>query len=252
MSAAYDTYDYPGYWIGRDYEHLSEIVAIGKLLAKVKKIKTILEIGSGFGRLVSSYAFRAKNIILSDPSARLLKIARITYKDKKNFKFIHASLENLPDKIRSNSIDLVVLVRVIHHLNDISQVFQIIHKLLSPRGYLLLEFANKANLKANLKNFLSGNFTFPLDIFTTDLRSKKSLKKKSLPFYNYHPHLVTEILTNQGFKIVEVRSVSNIRNTFLKKIFATEILLYFENLLQKILAPIYFGPSIFILARKRG
>ncbi len=90
MSAAYDKYDYLKYWIGRDYEHKSEVIALRALLTKIKKIKTILEIGAGFGRLVSSYSFRAKKIILSDPSAKTLKVARSAFKNKKNIKFIHS------------------------------------------------------------------------------------------------------------------------------------------------------------------
>ena len=98
MSAAYDTFDYPGYWIGRDYEHKSEVIALKALLQKIKRIKTILEVGAGFGRLVPSYAFRAKKIILSDPSSKSLKIARGAFSGKKSIKFIHSCLENLPAK----------------------------------------------------------------------------------------------------------------------------------------------------------
>jgi hypothetical protein len=52
MPAAYDTYDYPSYWEGRDYEHGSEEIAIKGFLNRIAKIKTALEIGAGYGRLV--------------------------------------------------------------------------------------------------------------------------------------------------------------------------------------------------------
>lgn len=251
MSAAYDTYDYPSYWIGREYEHKAEVIALKNFLAKIKKIRVILEIGAGFGRLVDSYSFRAKKVIITDPSSKLLKIARLKFNDKKRFKFIHSSLENLPQKIRRHNIDLIVLIRVIHHLQNLETSIKIINHLLKKNGYLILEYPNKRNLKAVIKAFLRGNFTFPIDIFTDDLRSKKSKKKKTLPFLNYHPDKIEIILKEAGFKIIEKRSVSNLRSTFLKKIFATDTLLYFETIFQKPFSYFYLGPSIFLLAQKK-
>lgn len=250
MAAAYDTYDYPIFWAGRDYEHESEMVAIKSFLQKIPKIKTILEIGAGFGRLAPSYIYRGEKVILTDPSAKLLKIARKNIKNKK-VKFIQTSVENITKKVRPKSIDLVLLVRVIHHINDLDQTLQNINKLLSKKGYFIFEFANKKHLKATLRAFLKGNFTFPIDIFPLDKRSKKSLKKKTLPFVNYHPDIMLEKLSTNGFKIIAVKSVSNIRSPFLKKNLPLYLLIAIEKILQTIFTPISAGPSIFILAQKR-
>ena len=252
MSAAYDSFDYPAYWIGREYEHKSEVIAIRYFLTRIKKIKTILEIGAGFGRLAGVYAFRAKKIILSDPSARTLKIARKTFSTKKNFKFIHSSLENLPTKIRSGSVDVAVIVRVLHHLTSVDYAFGVINKILKPGGYVIFEFANKKHLKATLKNILHGNISFSKNLETADLRNKRTIKKGGLPFLNYHPEKIKTVLGEFGFEVVEKRSVSNIRSTFLKKIFSTELLVFFESLLQQPFSVLDLGPSIFVLARKRG
>src|SRR3989304_6622554 len=118
MSAAYDTFDYPGYWIGRDYEHKSEVIALKALLQKIKRIKTVLEVGAGFGRLVPSYAFRAKKIILTDPSGKLLKISRLSYPEE-NFSFVHTTAENLSKKVKRGSVDLAICVRVVHHVEKV-------------------------------------------------------------------------------------------------------------------------------------
>lgn len=252
MSAAYDTFDYPGYWIGREYEHKSEIIALKAFLQKIKKIKRILEVGAGYGRLMPSYAFRAKNIMLTDPSAKTLKIAREAFGYKKNIKYIHSSLEKLPSKVRSNSIDLVIMVRVIHHIKDIDMAFRVIHRMIIPNGYFIFEFANKKHIKARVKALLKGNYSYLKDITTNDIRSKKSIRKGTLPFLNYHPNKIKEVLDNYGFEVIEERSVSNIRSTFLKRVFSTELLVYIEGLLQRLFSYIDFGPSIFVLAKKRG
>jgi ubiquinone/menaquinone biosynthesis C-methylase UbiE len=251
MPAAYDSYDYPSYWIGREYEHESEVIAIRAFLEKIPKIKTILEVGAGFGRLVPAYAFRGKKVILTDPSARLLKISRLSYPEE-NFGFIQTTAENLPKKIRNGSVDLAICVRVIHHVEEIDVLIENICKVLKQKGYLILEFANKKHLKATLLEFLKGNFTFPLDIFPADKRSPKSIKKDTLPFLNYHPDEIKRKLTECNFKVLETRSVSNIRSPFLKKLISAESLLPLERALQLPLSHFNFGPSIFVLAQKRS
>ena len=250
MSAAYDTYDYPSYWEGRDYEHGSEVLAIKRFLTKIPKITKILEVGAGYGRLAPSYLFRAKQTVLTDPSSVLLKIARESLQYE-NIKFIHTGIENLPNKIRSKSVDVAILVRVLHHLDDTDKAFKIINKVLKDKGYFILEFANKCHFKATFLEFLRGNFTFGLEIFPKDLRTKKSMKKGTIPFLNFQPDTIKDKLEAAGFKIIETRSVSNFRTSFLKNILPTSLLLSIENFLQPILAKVVFGPSIFVLAQKQ-
>jgi ubiquinone/menaquinone biosynthesis C-methylase UbiE len=249
MPAAYDKYDYPSYWIGREYEHGSEVIVIEEYLNLIPKINKTLDIGAGFGRLTSSYIYRSKKVILSDPSSKLLKIARDEYPEKK-VKFIHSGVENLRKILKPKSIDLVIMVRVLHHIENPSSAFRIVNRILNNKGYFILEFANKTHFKASALEFIKGNFTFILDIFPKDRCVNK--RKKTLPFLNYHPDIIIELLEKEGFKIIRKRSVSNIRSSLIKKIFTTEMCLFFEKHFQKILSYINFGPSIFILAQKKG
>lgn len=250
MPAAYDTYDYPTYWKSRDYEHASEVLAIKDLLSKVNKFNKIIDIGAGFGRLVPAYLFRAKKVVLADPSSKLLAIARKKYGKNKNILYMHSSLENL--KAYRNSFDMAIMVRVLHHIRDLDKAIEVIDKILIRNGYLILEFANKNHLKAMVRSMLGGDLTYPISIWPIDISSKKSKKQKNLPFINYHPDQITEKLKEHGFEILETKSVSNIRSTLLKRIFPTSFLIDIEKIFQRDLSFIKTGPSIFILARKRG
>ncbi|MFH1971769.1 MAG: methyltransferase domain-containing protein [Patescibacteria group bacterium] len=252
MSAHYDTYDYPSYWEKRVYEHESEIIALKALLLSIKKIDSIIDIGSGYGRLTQTYLHRGKKVILTDPSLKLLSIAKNTFKNIKKVKYIQSKAETLKGKIKPKSIDLAIMIRVIHHLDSPEEVFKIVNKLIKPGGYLILEFANKRHGKAVFKEMCKGNLTFLLDIFPKDMRSSKSIKKKTIPFTNYHPDSIIKMLSDSGFKIIDKRSVSNIRSTRIKKSIPLNSLLKIEELLQKPLSYINFGPSIFLLARKKG
>lgn len=250
MAAAYDTYDYPSYWKERDYEHKAEVVAIRNLLDRIPKIGKLLDAGAGFGRLTSYYYYRADKIIISDPSARLLKIARARF-TKRKVRFIQSRLENLPKKIKSKSVDVVLLVRVLHHIENLDNAIATAYKLLNKNGYFILEFANKRHLKATILEFFKGNLTFAFDIFPKRVGKAKP-QSNTLPFVNHHPDIVKETLRAQGFQIVDFLSVSNIRSTTLKKYIPVETLIYLEERLQRPLGKVLFGPSIFILAQKRG
>ncbi len=248
MSAYYDTYDYPSYWLGREYEHEAEIIAIKNFLKRIPKLKTIVEIGAGYGRLVPTYFFRARRIILTDSSAKLLKMARSTLKNK-GITFIQANVENLYPKVRRNTADLVVLVRVLHHISDLDKAISTVGKITKKGGYLIIEFPNKRHLKAMISEFLRGNITFPLDISPKEIKNIKK-RKKTIPFYNYHPDVIKEKLKDNGYSIIETRSVSNVRSSLFKRFATTDTRLFLENILQRPLSYLYFGPSIFILAKK--
>jgi len=251
MPAAYDTYDYPSYWLDRSYEHEAEVATIKYLLGEIPKIDTICDIGGGYGRLTPSYLFRGKKIFLVDPSNKLLSVARQNLKSKK-IKFIQSKLENLPKRVRSKSVDLILMVRVLHHIENATQAFSIINKLLKDKGYFILEFANKKHFKATISEFCRGNLTFPLDIFPKDIRCKENKKNKTLPFINYHPDDVLQKLRDSGFEVIEKVSVSNFRYAFFKKYLPKEFLLWTESNMRGIFSFLNFGPSIFVLLRKKG
>ncbi|HLE48634.1 MAG TPA: class I SAM-dependent methyltransferase [Patescibacteria group bacterium] len=250
MSAHYDNFDYPSYWESRIYEHKSEVFVLENFFKRLKIIGTIADIGAGYGRLIPTYIHRAKRIYLTDPSSKLLSIAKEKYKNKK-IKFIHSKIENLETKIKPSSVDLVLFIRVLHHVKNLDNAFRIINRLLKNNGHLILEFPNKLHFKSALNELRHGNLTFLLDIFPKDIRSKKSINTGCIDFFNYHPDDVLNHLENNGFRIIDIKSVSNIRSVILKKLLPVEILLYLEKYLQRMFSKTRFGPSLFILASKK-
>ena len=250
--AAYDDYDYPRYWNGRDYEHESEAIALGAFFTKIGKDKKIIDIGGGYGRLAKVYGQNAKEITLAEPSAGLLKKAEDFLEGSSaDIKFVQSTIEALPKKIKGKKYDVAVLVRVMHHIKDPEKAIKIVSRHIPKGGYFILEFANKLHGKAIVRNFLSGNFTFPLDIFPIDKRSRKNIKKHSILFMNHHPDVLADVLKNNNFRVIEKRSVSNIRSRKVKKLLSLPILVKIEGIVQKPLARFNFGPSIFILAKKK-
>lgn len=249
MAAHYDTFDYPAYWKEREYEHKSEILAISQFLENIKEINSVIDIGGGYGRLIPTYAHRAKKITVTDPSKKLLSLAKKSHTDNKII-FLQSKLENLKPKLKSKKFDLALIIRVLHHIKNPEEALKVASSILKPGGYLILEFPNKLHGKAQLINFIKGNFTFPIDISPIDIRSKKNIKKNTITFQNYHPDTINKCLQENGFTILEKHSVSNIRSNLAKIHLPINFLISLERLLQKPLAKINFGPSIFILAQK--
>jgi len=246
--AYYDTFDYEKYWRGREYEDQSERIALKKLLPNQQTYTSILEIGCGFGRLVSCYYPYFKKCILADPSTKLLSRAKENFKDLKKLDFICASSSKIP--LKSNSLDFCLMVRVCHHLPDLEPSIKEIDRVLKPGGFLVLEFANKINLKARLRAFLRGDFNFSKSLFPLDLRSLGKRNPKYINFSSHHPLFILKILKRNGFIVQKTLSVSNFRLSIFKKFIPLKILLKLEDFTQGFLGKFFFGPSIFLLCQK--
>jgi hypothetical protein len=67
---------------------------------------------------------------------------------------------------------------------------------------------------------------------------------------NHNPNTVIRQLQHANLKVVATLSVSNLRSTRLKKMLPKGVMLSAEKALQRPLASMYFGPSIFFLVRK--
>lgn len=246
MSAHYDdsTFDYDRYWVGREYEHQSELLAIGELLQN-SSLHSAADIGGGYGRLTAFLTPFAKKTILIEPSLKQRKLAQTFLKGFKNVAILPGTTQKtgLPD----DSVDLVLVVRVMHHLPEPDSSLEEIYRILKPGGKLILEFANSLNFKSRISSILSGQPILPAPI---DRRSNLSIRKHTIAFVNHHPQSVFKVLAKTGFSVDRLLSVSNFRSPLLKRLVPIKYLLKAEKLLQSPLANSYFGPSIFVLAHK--
>ncbi|MCX7928239.1 MAG: methyltransferase domain-containing protein [Patescibacteria group bacterium] len=245
MSAYYDSYDYHSYWVGRDYEHCAEKIAIESILSNLGEFNHLIEIGAGYGRLTKIYEKYAKKVTISDPSKQLISIAKKTIKGRKFF-FEVGDLSYMAQK-HKNKYDLVIMVRVLHHIDNIENAIKNLSTITRKGGYLLLEYANKLHFKSICREIANGNLNFAYDM-SPKLVGKK--QKNCIPFLNYHPKIVYETLQKYKYKILTKRSVSNIRNSTIKKYVPLNLMLILEKLLQSPFAKLHFGPSIFVLAQK--
>lgn len=235
------SFNYKRYWEARQYEHLAEDLVLKKFFNFIPKKGSLVDIGGGFGRLGPLYAPVFRKSILLDPSERLLKVAQKLTKKYSHFRVIKGDASRLP--LKTNSFDVALMIRTVHHLSSPDNAFKEVNRVLKPKGYFMLEFANKLHFKAILKSLFTLNFYY----FTDHTPIEKS---EEIVFFNLHPQVIKSLLLKNGFQIVRAVSVSNFRSTFLKKILPLKILLFLENITQAIFPAYTSGPSVFILAQK--
>lgn len=238
-------YNYLHYWDGREYEHAAEEIGIRKLL-KGRHFNKAVDVGGGYGRLCVLLEDYADKVTLAEPSQQQLDIAAKYLKDHKE---IDQKLMQADDlKFADGSIDLLTMIRVMHHLPNPEPEFAEIARVLSDDGYAIIEVANYLHMRNRLKHIAKRR---KMPVKPVDIRSTENKKnKEEIAFVNHNPNTVIRQLEHAGLQVEARLSVSNLRSVRLKKVLPREVMLGAEKALQRPLATVYFGPSIFFLVRK--
>lgn len=237
-------YDYGKYWEGREYEHAAEEMAINRLL-EGKHFRHALDVGGGYGRLSVVLKKYAKKVTLAEPSHYQLDRAEVYLRDHADIqrKQLQAADLQFPD----GSIDLVTMIRVMHHLPDPESELKEIARILAPEGYAVIEVANYTHARNRLRHYLHRK---KLPTRPVDIRSDQNRREDEVQFVNHNPKTFIRQLAHAGLKVERILSVSNLRNTKLKKLMPQRVMLAIEGILQPTLAHGYFGPSVFFLVKK--
>lgn len=237
-------HNYLHYWDGREYEHAAEEIAIRRLL-KGKHFKNAVDVGGGYGRLCVLLEEYADGVTLAEPSQQQLDIAKDFLKDHPE---VDRQLMQADDlKFKDGEIDLLTMIRVMHHLPDPSAEFAEIARVLEGGGYAIIEVANYAHMLNRLKHWLKFR---KLPVKPVDIRSEANKRDDEIAFVNHNPATVVRQLAHAGLEVQSKLSVSNLRSTRLKQNLPRGLMLGIERLLQRPLSPFYFGPSVFFLVRK--
>lgn len=242
-----DKHDYEDFWLGRDYEHLSELVAIKKLLGK-KHYGNVMDYGGGYGRLSSVLLKFADKYILVDPSQKQLDIGRKKHKGNEKVEYVLLDKKDyVPAK--DGTLDLLVMVRVSHHLPELDATLSDINRSLKPGGQAIIEIANYAHFINRIKHYAKLK---KLPLKPVQVGSVANGIEEDTPFVNHNPKTVVQEFKAHKLSVKKVLSVSNLRKGMVKNALSAENLVKLESTLQPKLARLYFGPSIFFLVEKTG
>jgi ubiquinone/menaquinone biosynthesis C-methylase UbiE len=237
-------HNYLDYWDGRDYENAAEIVAIKRFL-KGRHFKHAVDIGGGYGRLCVLLNNYAEKVTLAEPSQQQIDIAADYLKDYPTIERLLVQANDMPWK--DGNVDLITMIRVMHHLPDPGPEFKEIARVLAKDGIFILEIANYTHFQNRLKQIAKLKRFGPEPV---DIRSPQNRNENEVPFVNHNPKTVIKQLAHAGLKVERTLSVSNLRSPALKKILPAKLMLALEKPMQTTLAKTYFGPSTFLLVKK--
>jgi SAM-dependent methyltransferase len=234
-------YDYSKYWEGREYEHAAEKLAISRLLGGMH-FKHAVDIGGGYGRLTIFLKRFADHVTLAEPSAKQQRFADEFLQGHPDIdrQLLPAHKLAFPD----GSVDLALMIRVLHHVPDPTPEFAELSRILHKDGYAVLEVANYLHARNRIRHFVRRKKFAPGPV---DISSQSG---DSTPFVNHNPRTIRRQLAHEGLAVERILSVSNLRSGRLKRLMPKAVMLAIEGVLQPTLAKGFFGPSVFFLVRK--
>ncbi len=237
-------FNYAQFWTGRDYEHQAELVALRRLLAG-RRYRHAADIGGGYGRLAVVLTEYADQVTLVDPSTQQLEPVP---GDLPRPGLRTAAGRGRQAAVRRRQH------RPRHHGPGAASPAQPGQRARGTRAHPPTGRARRrrggqldARGAADGRADAQGS-AFPPD--PVDLRSAKARLDGAAPYVNHHPRTIIGQLAAVGLEVRETLSASNFRHPLAKALVPQRALLAAERAVQRPLAGIRFGPSLFLLLEK--
>jgi ubiquinone/menaquinone biosynthesis C-methylase UbiE len=215
----------------RLYEDQVEAIALKRLLPS--KGSLLLELGAGAGRNTPRYR-GFERVVLLDYSLTQLEQAHSRLGDSSRYLYVAADVNRLP--FAAGLFDAATMIRVLHHMPDALWSLQQVSQVLQPEAVFILEFANKHNLKAILRYLLKKQAWSPFSLEPVEFAALN---------FDFHPKAVRAWLSQAGFSLERLLTVSHFRVGLLKRFLPLKLLVALDSLLQRTGNWVQLSPSVF-------
>jgi ubiquinone/menaquinone biosynthesis C-methylase UbiE/uncharacterized protein YbaR (Trm112 family) len=217
---------------GREYEDLAERIALRHLLPH--RGRRLLDIGAGFGRLSEFYG-GYDQVVMLDYSRSLLRQAQSRLGRDGRILYVASDFYSMP--FLDSSFDSVMMVRVMHHVEQVPRLLREVARILASSGTYVLEFASKRHLKAALRYALRMQRWNPFDPAPYEFAEMN---------FDFHPAWMRQRLMEAMFHVKRTRTVSHFRLPLLKRFIPASILAALDGLCQPTGAWWQLTPSVFV------
>ncbi len=218
----------------RQYEDLVERIALEHMLPPTGN--RLIEVGAGFGRLVTMYD-GYEQIILTDYARTQLEEAQRYLGQDDRFTFVVANVYDLP--FVDHLFDTLVMIRLMHHLVDVPMALGELARITNPVGTTIIEHASKLHLKSILRWYLGQQIWNPFDLDPYEFVELN---------IDFHPKWMRQQFVEAKLQIQQIRTVSYFRVPLFKKIFSPQFLATLDGLTQSTGRWWQLAPSIFLQA----
>ncbi len=237
----YEGSDYQASFWGRgarEYEDRVEAIALKRLLPRAGRL--LIELGAGAGRNTGRYgAFQ--RIVLLDYSRSQLEQAQERLGTGDRYLYVAADVNRLP--FTQALFDAATMIRVLHHMPDAPGALGQVREVMAAGGVLILEFANKLNLKAIARYWTGRQNWSPFAIEPIEFAPLN---------FDFHPRAVRGWLEALGYRIEAILTVSHFRIGFMKRTIPVGLLAALDSALQWSGRLWQLTPSVFVKARLAG
>ncbi len=223
---------------GRAYEDRVEAIALRRLLPA--EGERLLELGAGAGRNTPRYA-GFHQVVLVDYSRTQLEEAQRRLGAGDRYLFVAADIYNLP--FAPQVFGAATMIRTLHHMADPVAALRQVRRPIAAGGVLILEYANKHNLKALGRWLLERQGWSPFDRAAVEFASLN---------YDFHPAAVRDYLAAAGFRAGRQLTVSHFRTSLAKRLVPLDMLVGLDSLAQLTGGLWQWSPSVFLRARAIG
>jgi len=216
---------------GRDYEDLTERIALRRLLPP--RGKRIVNLGAGFGRMTNELGGYEQGIVL-DYSRTMLQDAQALLGTSERYVYVAADIYHLP--LAPGSCDAALMERVIHHMANVPAALAQIRAALAPGAPFILEYASKRNLKAIARYWLKRQTWSPFDLEPVEFARLN---------FDFHPEYMARCLRDAGVETRRRLALSYFRLGLLTRTGPVSVLVTLDRLFQPSgqIAP--YSPSVF-------
>ena len=218
---------------GREYEDLVERIALRRLVPPAGK--RLLDIGAGFGRLSEFYR-GYEEVVLLDYSRSLLRQAQARLGRDGPVRYVAANFYAMP--FAGVTFDTAMMVRVVHHVEDVPALLGEVARVLAGGGTYVLEFASKRHLKAIFRYALRLQRWSPYDLAPYEFVEMN---------YDFHPTWMRERLAGAMFHVKRCLTVSHFRLPVLKRLVPPRVLAFLDSVCQPTGRWWQLTPSVFLL-----
>ncbi len=219
----------------RQYEDLVERIAIRHLLPPAGK--RLLEVGAGFGRLADLYDGYNQVVLMDYARTQLEEAQNFLGERAERFTFVVADVYKMP--FDTCAFEALVMVRVMHHLVDVSAALNELNRVMQGGGTAVIEFASKRHLKAILRWLLRRQRWSPFSVEPEEFVALN---------IDFHPVWMRHRFAAAGFGVRSVRTVSHFRIPLLKKIIPAQWLAKLDGWAQPTGRWWQLTPSVFFQA----
>jgi len=234
----YEQADYSSLWVEnqRKYDDRIERIVLTELIPEGGD--WFVDLGCAHGRLTDIYRKRFKQCVLLDYSLNHLKLAVEKWRDAGNASFIAANIYRLPFK--PESIDAIMMVRVLHHLEAPDAALGEVSGILKNEGTLITNYRNRRDLRNMLRFALGFSHNHPFRLAHDDPSGENKLQAYT------HPRFARNMLESAGFRIKRVRGTSFFGGKMLRLLSNPAAV---EAPLSGLLGRLQLSPLIFVKAQ---